>query len=612
MSAAAGLTFGAVAACLALAVGCSGDAFRGAPLDRARAAYARGDWPDTGIEARRQLERDPKDVEATRLLARSLARQGQGNAAVALAVSVGAERLDAEDLFLLGKSLATGGRVVLAWAAYDAATKLDPKNREASAALAALHGKIETLGDAVHEADRFTAVPSGPALAQLVVGVLSVEKTEWTPGKFDPWLDKIIQLERPVLLKLDGAAAARRLIARFLLEEARPAEARAWIAADKNQEAAWLRSRAFLDEGLMEPASAELEKAGTFGVDEPIAFEPSPYAGSKRCAECHGANYKAEQSSRHATTIGSGDALKAVPLPNGPVSDPAEAGVVHRFSRDGSTINVASTVGDETFRGVVAYALGSGHHGQTFLTRDAKAKGYRSLRISYYTGGNHWDITSGFDPHPDAPDRFLGELMVPSSFRACLHCHMTRFRSEDVAQGPEAADRGLGCERCHGPGERHIKAVEAGFPQLAIGRPKAATPAKRMQLCAPCHGADGTIPPSDPRFIRFQSTTLPYSRCYTETGGKLDCVTCHDPHKNVETSPAYYEARCLSCHGPGAPSGHDPAIRVDAVAAVRCKVNPKDGCLNCHMPKSDNVIPFTSFTDHHIRVHKPGDKVAGP
>jgi hypothetical protein len=124
---------------------------------------------------------------------------------------------------------------------------------------------------------------------------------------------------------------------------------------------------------------------------------------------------------------------------------------------------------------------------------------------------------------------------------------------------------------------------------LAIARPKLATPAQRMALCGQCHSADGDTPPSDPRFIRFQATTLCYSRCVTESGGRLDCVTCHDPHKNVETNTAHYEARCLSCH---------------AVNSARCPVNAKTGCLGCHMPRVENVMPFTSFTDHHIRVHR--------
>jgi cytochrome c len=193
-------------------------------------------------------------------------------------------------------------------------------------------------------------------------------------------------------------------------------------------------------------------------------------------------------------------------------------------------------------------------------------------------------------------------------FRACVDCHTTQFAASERVPGPEAADHGIGCERCHGPGDNHIRAVESGFPQLAIARPKLATPAQRVALCGQCHSADGETPPSDPRFVRFQATTLAYSRCVTESGGRLDFVACHNPHRNVETSPARYEARCLSCHGGNKP----PKEPTTAVRAAHCPVNAKANCLNCHMPKVENVLPFTSFTDHHIRVHRTESKVGSP
>ena len=46
--------------------------------------------------------------------------------------------------------------------------------------------------------------------------------------------------------------------------------------------------------------------------------------------------------------------------------------------------------------------------------------------------------------------------------------------------------------------------------------------------------------------------TMTWSRCYTESEGNLSCVTCHDPHRNVETSTVANEAKCLICHAPDA------------------------------------------------------------
>jgi hypothetical protein len=247
----------------------------------------------------------------------------------------------------------------------------------------------------------------------------------------------------------------------------------------------------------------------------------------------------------------------------------------------------------------------------TMLGREVDGR-HRSLRISFYTGGKYWGLTSGFEPRPSTPEAYIGELLNEASFRSCLNCHMTRFTSERDRGGPEVADRGIGCERCHGPGDHHIRAIKANFAEPAIARPSLATPARRIKICAQCHASDGVIPPADPRFIRFQAATLPYSRCVSASGGRLDCVSCHDPHRDAETAPSHYESRCLACHGGQAPGAAEPDLRLEPVAATRCTVNATEGCVRCHMPKIDKIMPFMSFTDHHIRVHRPVEAVDAP
>ena len=576
------------------------------PLERGRAAYSRGDWASAESLSRRRLQTDPNDPEATRLLARSYARLGRSREALALEMSVGPEAWQAEDLVLIGKALREDGRTVLGWAAFDAAAKIDPKSKEASDALVNLGVSAAAQGDVVRRADLITAVPNGRVIAELLAGLVPLTREGAKPGDHDPILARFFERDRTTFAAVDSPDSARKLLARLLLQAGRPAEALTWLertsARSRDEEAQWLASRAYLAEGKIELASTALERAGRFGQETPQAHEPATYVGAKSCAECHSTIYQSEQGGPHGLTMTTGKGLETVPLPKGVLTDPVEPNVTHRFERTGDRIKVESRVGDKTIEAVIAYALGSGRHGVTMLGLDSTGR-YRSLRISHYTSGDRWDITSGFEPHPTLPENYLGMALSTESFQTCLNCHTTRFTSEADRDGPEARDNGIGCEKCHGPAGNHAKAVEEGFPQLAIARPKLATPAQRTRLCGQCHGADGQIPPSDPRYIKFQATTLPFSRCVTESGGKLDCVTCHDPHKNLETSAAYYEARCLACHGEGAPR-KDKAIRVEAVVASRCKANARSDCVKCHMPKVENVLPFTAFTDHHIRAHR--------
>lgn len=611
----------ALLAAAALAAHRSRPARLSSPAAEGRAAYDRGDWPAAEAAARRRLASEPGDAGAAALLARSLARRGlDGQAEVVYAGLAGAAGLGAEDLFLLGRCLARGGRPVLAAAALDAAAKLGGDRGETALPLADLRARAgDSAGDPAalaSAADHLAAVPGGGGLATLVLGLLKADRRgsgsmPTGPGGVGPLLDRVLACDRATLAGVDGPAAARRLLARVLLQDGRPAEALGLLAPGDGPEADWLLSRAELGLGHAALASEAVDRAGDYGADRPAAPEPSPYAGAKSCAGCHGAIYRAEQNSRHSATLAAGPGLAAVPLPDGPVDDPGGVtGVTHHFRRDGASVRVETDVeGGETRRAVVDYALGSGHHGQTLLAKDEQGN-HRFLRVSYYHAGDHahWGLTDGFEPGPTPPDLLLGQTIGEGRFRECVHCHATRFRPGPTAAGPEAADRGIGCERCHGPGGNHLLAIESGFPQPAIARPKRATPADRRAICAQCHSADGTIPPENPRYIRFQSTTLPFSRCLTEGGGRLDCVACHDPHRDAETRPAYYEARCLACHGGGA-AGNGPApefgpIRLEPVAAGRCPVNPRSDCLGCHMPKVKDVVPFTTFTDHHIRVHR--------
>lgn len=580
------------------------------PKERGRKAYARSDWSEALGAADAWLEREPGQAEAFQLKARALARLGRAREALAIESRLAPEQLEAEDLFLVGQSLIQQNRTALGWISLEAATRIAPDDQEISKTLAGLHRRVNTLGPVVTQVDRLSAIPSGAALAELVSGLLAIDPEHPSSDDPEPIFDRLLRLDRKRLHGLTSRLAVRKLLARELLEQGRAARMRALlapIATQDDPEISWLFSRAYLVEGALPDAIEALERAGAFGGETPLAPEPARYSGAKSCEACHGAIYRSQQGSRHARTILMGENLASTPLPKGVLTDPEDSRITHQFQREGNRITVSSRVGDETVRAVIEYALGSGRHGITMVAREPSGT-HRSLRISYYPAGDYWGLTGGFNPHPTDAMAFLGERLSDASFRDCVNCHTTRFISEQRRDSPEAADRGIGCERCHGPADHHLRSVEIRFPDPAIAQPRAASPSDRMMLCAQCHRADGEIPPSDPRFIRFQSTTLAYSRCLTESDGLLDCTACHNPHRDVETDPRYYEARCLVCHG-----GKDrPPIETtgrlpEALPSRTCPVDATKNCLSCHMPKVKNVAPYSVFTDHHIRIHRSSE-----
>jgi hypothetical protein len=112
-------------------------------------------------------------------------------------------------------------------------------------------------------------------------------------------------------------------------------------------------------------------------------------------------------------------------------------------------------------------------------------------------------------------------------------------------------------------------------------------------MCGECHRNEPEPPetrPDQPIVTRFQPVGLQLSACFQKSNAAITCLTCHNPHQDVRRDDdAFYDSRCLSCH-----SG--PSTR-------SCKINPKEGCIHCHMPKA-TPAPQLVFSDHWIRVRK--------
>ena len=80
----------------------------------------------------------------------------------------------------------------------------------------------------------------------------------------------------------------------------------------------------------------------------------------------------------------------------------------------------------------------------------------------------------------------------------------------------------------------------------------------------------------------------------------MSCVACHDPHDQLRNDAAYYDAKCLACHLSGA---REP--KTQARDAPACPVGTKQ-CATCPMPGVELPEMHFKFTDHWIRVVKPG------
>ncbi|MEL6132132.1 MAG: tetratricopeptide repeat protein, partial [Bacteroidota bacterium] len=213
----------------------------------------------------------------------------------------------------------------------------------------------------------------------------------------------------------------------------------------------------------------------------------------------------------------------------------------------------------------------------------------------------------------------------------CLACHTGYVEKEaETKNRYRYISEGIDCEKCHGPGAEHIRRIEEG--QLidvgveidySIVNPAKLSLDKQFDICQQCHlqginileeGKDITdfrpamrlrdlgsiflaVDPDQSAFgIASHAERLKRSDCFLQSEGKLNCTTCHDPHKSVgSTDKDVFIRQCQSCHQIGK--------EVLCSEDVEELANMEGNCISCHMPQGGTSdIPHVAFHDHYIRV----------
>jgi Tfp pilus assembly protein PilF len=267
-----------------------------------------------------------------------------------------------------------------------------------------------------------------------------------------------------------------------------------------------------------------------------------------------------------------------------------------------------------------SYVVGSGNHGYSFVS---ETNGYMTLLpLGWYSEAAQWDLSPGYRRHNQ---RF--EREVPAECVACHNDfpdHVAGSRNRYRTPLPS----GISCERCHGPGDLHVKvqsgelpAPPAGEPDRSIVNPARLPVDRQDDVCLECHlisdvavfapgkewhsfrpgqrlrdvRRDLFLKPEDPAQFGFSShgTRLRLSRCWTEgpTRGSLTCITCHDAHKPLRETPrATYVQRCLDCH------------EAQDCRRPQPDAQPGSDCIDCHMRRGKPAdVAHTVFTDHWIQ-----------
>ena len=271
----------------------------------------------------------------------------------------------------------------------------------------------------------------------------------------------------------------------------------------------------------------------------------------------------------------------------------------------------------------LTYAVGSNNHSRGYVV--ANDDGLFQAPICWYPEAQLFDACPGFE---NVDEHFARALTDD-----CLFCHngvMTTTGGRPNVYAEPFAE-GIGCERCHGPGQLHVEKWESGIytptgePDSSIVNPAHLDTDLSNDVCAQCHFGDALAServrrdgvalrefrPGQPltkilmpfRYeqptrhdfgLSSQADRLRRSTCAIESQA-LTCTTCHNPHVTVydENRPAdLFRQACLSCHVTAdvCPAPADERAAVD------------DDCIACHMRKAEpDDQRYTEFTDHWIR-----------
>ncbi len=353
------------------------------------------------------------------------------------------------------------------------------------------------------------------------------------------------------------------------------------------------------------------------------------YVGDEACQECHESQYrdfKKTGMGRSLSIPGPGnwaEFVKPVTLFSKKLHSTYRVSVIDGKMYHTESRRDANGKPEYSEKHQVAFTVGSGDVGRSYLV--IKGDAMFLSPISYYSGIRGWDLSPGYEA-----GQFRGFTRPAGNL--CVFCHsgipLPIAGTRNRYQNPPFRFLPVGCERCHGPGEIHVRERRENVPlrgpiDFTIVNPSRLPQQIRNDVCNQCHfGGDAQVLRPGKTYLDFRpgmplgnvvsifsasdspetgvvkaldhEAQLEMSRCWRKSNAGLYCITCHDPHVQLHGAEAiaHFRGKCLTCH----------TVKSCRLPAARRRTTvPKDNCIHCHMPKKSVVnISHSALTDHRI------------
>ena len=333
------------------------------------------------------------------------------------------------------------------------------------------------------------------------------------------------------------------------------------------------------------------------------------FVGREVCAGCHAQKNRTQSRTEMAHALH--DAAESAVLHSHPRMNFQSGAYTYEIVSDGTQTVYRVTHGNEMFSEPILYAFGNAQIAQTYIFRH-NGKLYEG-RVSYYSAIDRLDWTIGdVLSTPPSLEEAAGRDINSDEARNCFSCHGTAA-TVGTKLHLDSLVPGVSCEACHGPGAKHVEAIKSGASEnLYIFNPKTLEPeALSQEFCGACHrGVDTVAMMPDlggANNVRFQPYRMFNSRGHDPNDPRLACSVCHDPHVDLNRDDSSYDAKCTTCHALASQIGGKAGRTSKNTATVKACPVAKDRCISCHMPKVELAGAHFQFTDHRIRIVKPGE-----